>query len=392
MTTTRERVRDTVLGSERRIGLWIVPLFLIVALLGATLAGSVAALYYGQQVRRLESTTADARAEVEQARQEITTTASEAQETIDAQMRRAREELAQEPPVESPRDAGVFAVSADHAAGEVRVGSAFVIASKENETHLATTYDLVQSGDQAVEAVRVFLEGGPVPAVVHNYDPERDVATLRLDAGPLPVPDWRPGDDPIRPGDPVYLVGLAGPGAPSVLEGRVAGASNEALVPSIPVNSFLAGAPLVDASGRVVAMASVSYAPYGPVDGDPLYAVRLSGFCVRAVDCTLVDLGEGRAEEGGGEDGPAEGPRAKEPTPPPEPSFEQRFEQEFQERLRQQRSSRPTEQPPTEQPSTEQPPTEQSPTEPQPPEENGGDGSGQAEDGADGSGLIDGQE
>lgn len=355
MTSRSERVRDAVLGNERRIGLWIVPLFLIVALLGATLAGSVAALYYGQQVRRLESTTASARAEVEQARQEITATASEAQQTIDAQMRRAREELAQEAPVESPRDAGVFAVSADHAAGEVRVGSAFVIASEENQTHLVTTYDLVESGEQAVEAVRVFLEDGPVPAVVHNYDRERDVATLRLGAGPLPVPDWRPGDDPIQAGDPVYLVGLAGPGASSVLEGRIAGVSNEALVPTTPVNSFLAGAPLVDASGRVVAMASVSYAPYGPVDGDPLYAVPLRGFCARAVDCTSVDFGEERAQEGGDEDGPPDGPRAQPPTPPPEPSFEQRFEREFQERFEQQRSSQP------------------------PPEDNGNDGSGQSD-------------
>lgn len=362
MSTTRERVRDAVLGNERRIGVWIVPLFLIVALLGATLAGSVAALYYGQQVSQLESTTANARAEVEQARQEITATASEAQKTIDAQMRRAREELAQEPPIESPRDAGVFAVSADHAAGEVRVGSAFVISSKENETHLATTYNLVQSGDQAVESVRVFLEGGPVPAVVHNYDPEHDVATLSLDAGPLPVPDWRPGDDPIQSGDPAYLVGVAGPGASSVLEGRVAAVSNEALVPTIPVNSFLAGAPLVDASGRVVGMASVSYAPYGPVDGDPLYAVPLQALCARAVDCTLADRGEGRAQEGGAEDGAPQGPTAQEPTPPPAPSFEQRFNQlfdqrfeqrfdeEFRERLEQQRSrsSQPTEQPPPE--------------------------------------------
>lgn len=383
MTTTRERVRDAVLGNERRIGIWIVPLFLIVALLGATLAGSVAALYYGQQVRRLESTTANARAEVEQARQEITATASEAQETIDAQMRRAREELAQEPPIESPRDAGVFAVSADHAAGEVRVGSAFAIASEEGQTHLVTTYDLVQSGDQAVEAVRVFLEGGPVPAVVHNYDRERDVATLRLGAGPLPVADWRPGDDPIRPGDPVYLAGVAGPGAPSVLEGRVAGLSNEALVPTIPVNSFLAGAPLVDASGRVVAMASVSYAPYGPVDGDPLYAVPLQGFCARAVDCTLVDRGEERAQEGG-EDEPSEGPRAQEPAPPPEPSFEERFEEEFQERLEEQRSSRPTDPPPSEENRADG--SGQGEEEPDGQVEDGADGSGQVEDGPDGPG------
>jgi hypothetical protein len=60
-----------VLGSRRRIGLWILPLFLIVGLLGAVLAGTLAVLYYEQEVRRLEGTTAAARAEVAAARDEV---------------------------------------------------------------------------------------------------------------------------------------------------------------------------------------------------------------------------------------------------------------------------------------------------------------------------------
>ena len=145
MTRSRGRARELLLGSPRRLGLWILPLFLVTALLGATLAGALAVLYYGQRVAQLEAATAGGRAEVEAAVERVTATADEAEAAIAEEVLRLREALAGSPPVERLSDAGVYAVAASHAGGEVRVGSAFVVLTGRDETALVTTYRLIEA-------------------------------------------------------------------------------------------------------------------------------------------------------------------------------------------------------------------------------------------------------
>jgi S1-C subfamily serine protease len=317
-------LRDAALGTERRLGLWIVPLFLMTGLLGATLAGSLAILYYGQQVSRLESTTAAARAQLDEAVEGVTATAADAQEQIEESVRQFQEALATGSPIDSPGEAGIYAVSADHGGGEVRAGSAFTLFSDSSTTILVTTYRLVAREDGgAVPGADVYSPQGTFSARLHNFDRDLDLAVLVLQGGPVPVLDWRPPDEPITRGDRLFLAGIAGPDTAAVLEGRVAGISERTVVPSLPLNAFVAGGPLLDASGRVVAVASLDYAPFGRVEGDLTYGVPIRRLCERLIHCTAEDIGglgegggSGGAEpdpptedaEAGGEDGTAEEP------------------------------------------------------------------------------------
>lgn len=310
--------RDVVMGTERRIGLWVLPLFLVMGLLGATLAGGLAMLYYGQQVRDLERSTTRVLAQLEERGAEIERIADEAQDSIEDQVRQVRETIAQEAPIGSPNEVGIYAVAARHPGGEVRVGSGFTIFSDAAETFLVTSYAVVATADGfAVRTADVYLPSETVTAAVHNYDRDLDVATLRLRGGPLPVPEWRPGDQEVRRGDRVYAAGIAGPGTPTVLEGVVAGVSAQAVVPDLPLNAFLSGGPLVDASGKVVGIASTSYAPYGPVSGDLTYAVPIRAICKRLVRCTRADLA---ADQLGDEGGTGTIRTSPTPEPPPSPS------------------------------------------------------------------------
>ena len=87
-------------------------------------------------------------------------------------MAEAQDDLARSTPLDVPADGGVYAVSADHAGGEVRVGSAFTVYSDavdapEPMTFLVTTYDLVAVGDEAaVASATVHLPTGDVVAPV----------------------------------------------------------------------------------------------------------------------------------------------------------------------------------------------------------------------------------
>jgi S1-C subfamily serine protease len=289
------------LGDERRLGLWILPLFLLTAAVSATLAGGLVVLYYSQQVSQLREETETARAQVEETAAGIQTTADEATGAIEDQVRRFREQLAQGLPVTSPNEIGVYAVSASHTNGAVRVGSTFVVFSDEQETFLVTTYGLVATDEgSAVGRVEVYIPGQTVAGRVHSFDRDLDLAIVVLSGGPLPVPEWRPPDEAVELGDAIYLAGIGGPDAPTVAEGRVAAASLDTIVPTFPVNSFTAGGPLLDVSARVVGIATLGYEPFGPSDGALRYAVPVRTLCRQLIRCTQSDTGAGALGDQGG--------------------------------------------------------------------------------------------
>jgi hypothetical protein len=289
------------LGDDRRLGLWILPLFLLTAALSATLAGGLVVLYYAQQVADLRETTETARSQVEETAANIQAVADEATATIEEQVRRFREQLAQGLPVTSPNEIGVYAVSARHDNGAVRVGSTFVLYSDERETFMVTTYGLVATAEgSAVERVEVFIPDQTVAGRVHSFDRDLDVAVVVLSGGPLPVPEWRPPDEQVQMGDAVYLAGIGGPDTPAVAEGRVAASSLDTIVPTFPVNSFTAGGPLLDVNARVVAIATIGYEPFGPGQGELRYTVPIRTLCRQLIRCTASDTGAGGLGDEGG--------------------------------------------------------------------------------------------
>lgn len=329
----RTRARAVALGSERRIGLWILPLFLISGLLGATLAGALAVLYFGQQVDRLEATTAGARAEVAAAGEELTRTAEDARAAIDEQVTEVERRLAVTYPVGLPADGGVYAASAHHARGEIRVGTAFTVFSDEGETYFLVNYRLIAAADGlALPVADILLPGQRLTLRVHSYDRDLDLAVLVATGGPLPVLPWRPRSEPIERGAAVYVVGVAGADTAAIVEGRVGGVSRRAVLPVLPLNAAIAGGPIVDSAGRVVAVSSLDYRPFGDDTGGLHHAVPIHRLCERLLRCTRSDLevGELGAEgEASGaarprgaepEDVPADRPRSPEPLPSPSPT------------------------------------------------------------------------
>lgn len=353
------------MGSDRGFGLLLLPMFLMAALLGATLAGALVILYYGQQVSRLEAETSDARAQVLEAREEVLEAAEEARRAIEQQVEEVRQALADDPPVEGPEEAGVYAMAAFHPNGERRVGSGFTVFSSNSETIAVTTYRLVATDDgYAVPTVDVLLPNRTVTARVHNYDRELDVATLVMTSGTVPVTDWRPPDEDLNRGDRLFLAGIAGPGAAAILPGAVGSVAPQAVVPSMPVNDFLAGGPLLDSVGRVVAIASLNYSPFGRAASEQLaYAVPIRAVCRELIECAEADQPSAQLRSEGGRGETAQPPR--EP-PPPLPSPEPQPEPEPE----------PEPEPPVEEPAPEitpapspraRPTPTPSPTRPPPP-------------------------
>ena len=105
--------RERLLGGRDRLGWWLLPLFVMVGLGGAVLAGSLAVVYYAQQVSQLESETREAREDLIGAADEVREAADEALATIDEEVEAVREELARGLPLADALDVGVVRLEVD---------------------------------------------------------------------------------------------------------------------------------------------------------------------------------------------------------------------------------------------------------------------------------------
>ena len=105
--------RERLLGGRDRLGWWLLPLFVMVGLGGAVLAGSLAVVYYAQQVSQLESETRAAREDLIGAADEVREAADEALDAIDEEVASVREELARGLPLENALEVGVVRLEVD---------------------------------------------------------------------------------------------------------------------------------------------------------------------------------------------------------------------------------------------------------------------------------------
>jgi S1-C subfamily serine protease len=267
--------RDRLLGGEDRLGWWLVPFFLVVGLAGAVLAGSLAVVYYGQQVDELRRETAEAREAIAGAADEVRGVADEALEAIGEEAAAIAD--AQALPLEDVSERGLVLLQVDTevtATGEqVRVARSsvgFVVVRDGDHDYLVTTFSLLSDPrrpDVPLDVpVTVRGPGGDTNAEIHSWDEERDLLLLRTRLGAVEPLEWRPADDEVGTGDRIVAVGLT-PRLEVVRLGATLGSvEGSAWVSDLPALTALDGGPVVDAQGRVIGVRSP--APPG-LGGDP---------------------------------------------------------------------------------------------------------------------------
>lgn len=346
-----------VVGDTDRIGWWTLPAFLAVGLAGAVMAGALAVVYYSQQVSDLESETRQARQDLQAGVDDVDAAREDALAAIEEQVDAVRDALDEDPPVDDPATLGLVLVEArvntpappsatvepqappagaDTPSGAVlaqepsdpppptdppsppppsptpsptstpttlpiepRLGMGFAVAVEDGQTFVATSYGLVADpGARAgvVEEVVVRVPGGPsASGVVHSWDEGRGLALLQVPLGELPVADWRPRGDVVEVGDRLTAFGLTPEGRPLTVRGEVAYADVEKLVTDLPAIEFLRGAPVLDRTGRVVAVMTPAYQPFGAAAGDGQAIAPVGLFCERML--TGCDQLEAEATE-----------------------------------------------------------------------------------------------
>jgi S1-C subfamily serine protease len=297
---------DRLLGAEDRLGWWLLPMFLAVGLAGAVLAGSLAVVYYGQQVDQLRRETAEARDAIAGAADEVRDVADEALVAIDEEAAAFRDRLAL--PLEDADERGVVRLevdtevtvegaTADDAASEdgagdpeagtadelrvARASSGFVVVRDGDEAFVVTSFSLLadpRRPDVPLDVpVTVRTAAGETTAQVHSWEADRDLLLLRTQLGAIEPLDWRPADTELVVGDRVVGIGLTTQLEVVRLGGALASAEGSVWVSDLPALAVLDGGPVVDTEGQVVGVRS----PRPPGAGGDPAIVPIRTLCER---------------------------------------------------------------------------------------------------------------
>lgn len=318
--------RERILGDRDRLGWWTLPLFLLVGLAGAILAGSLTSVYYAQQVDALETETRDAREQAQRAAEEVLTARDEALGQIEEQVDRVRDSLSGELPFDEVSDQGVVLIRAfvgspgaaapagsdDAVAAALqddspspeespspsprvappspqpqvseRFGTGFAVAVEDGVAFFATAHAVVADPSApggVVQQVEVQTPAGRFEGRVHSWDEGRDLALVSAPTGEVAITPWRRADEPLAPGARVVLAGVTPTLDGVQLESSVAYIDVAVVVTQLPAFGYLRGAPIVDGQGLVVAIFSSDYAPFGPAGGQRQGSVPVQLLCER---------------------------------------------------------------------------------------------------------------
>ncbi len=180
----------------------------------------------------------------------------------------------------------VWFVSTLDEAGQPSVGSAFVLFSDADQSFLVTSFTTVRAATASPSpAVTIRKDAREIPARVTAWDPGNDLALLTVDEAKLPALGWAPTDPPPQIGDRVFVLSGSGAAGAAITQGAIADVSGSGLQHDAPVGAAFQGGPVLDADGKVLGVASRTFAPQGFAPEAVFIAVPIRNVCTTIVQC-----------------------------------------------------------------------------------------------------------
>ena len=272
------------------VGLAVLLFFMSIA---AAFSGAALFAYYRfelddtkERIANVESEIAD---DVAASEQVIETREQEAIEEIEALLGELEQFAASgqtiDEIVEDVRDSLYLVVTQDPN-GVTSVGTAFVLFSDSERSYLLTSFQAVQAATvEPGPGVSVRGGGGELAAELTNWDPERDLALLVAEDSPnLPAVELA---DPssVDTGDRLFALSALGANGASIVQGIVADASADGIQHDVPIGVQFRGGPMLDSSGKLVAIASRSYAPLPFAPESVFFGIPVRQACAEVVQC-----------------------------------------------------------------------------------------------------------
>jgi len=181
----------------------------------------------------------------------------------------------------------VYTVATLDEEGHPAVGTAFAVVSDSKQSLMVTSYTTIKAATvNPGPAVTIRKGTDEIAAEVWNWDPEHDLALLRVDRGDIQVLDWASDQVAAKAvGARVFPVsGLGGAGA-SLTTGVVVDESAVGFQHTAPLGPAFQGGPIVTADGKVLGIASLTYRPLSFDPGDIRFAPPITTVCAKLLSC-----------------------------------------------------------------------------------------------------------
>jgi S1-C subfamily serine protease len=266
--------------------------WLIFALLGLV-GGGVAAFFWSDfnaEVDALKAENASLQAVIDQAKADIETQRAQTLDQIN-QTLKPLEDYASEG-IKTAQAVGidpnaVWMVNTLDAEGRPVVGSAFVVASNDQESLMLTSYAAVREATIAPgPEVRVRTAAEEHVAEVWGWDENQDLALLVVKRPGLPVLEWVSEDEAAAAlGKPIYVIGGFGGAGITAVPGLVVDQSGAGFQHNAAVGNGYQGGPIVTGSGKLLGVASLFYSPLGFNPGEVRFAVPIGAACRSVLAC-----------------------------------------------------------------------------------------------------------
>jgi S1-C subfamily serine protease len=170
--------------------------------------------------------------------------------------------------------------------GGAAVGTAFVVASDDQNAFLVTSYNTVRAATRRPGPDVMARHGEEdIKATLWTWHEDKDLALLVIPKGGAPRLPWATGSPPIRTGERTFAVSGLGGGGGAITQGFVADISEPTVQHTAAVGTQFQGGPLVNSNGEVVAVTSRLYAPLGFTSDQVPFAVPVRMTCERVLKC-----------------------------------------------------------------------------------------------------------
>ncbi len=170
-------------------------------------------------------------------------------------------------------------------AGQATVGTAFVVASDAEKSFLLTSLSVVRASIvRPGPEILLKQDKTQATATLWSWQEDKDIALLIVQKGGLPKIQWAKSDS-TKVGTQVFAVSGFGTAGGAVTNGFIADVSTSGVQHSAALGTAFRGGPLLDGTGKVVAILSKSYSPFGFASDGVWFAPPVAAACDKVLKC-----------------------------------------------------------------------------------------------------------
>ena len=136
-----------------------------------------------------------------------------------------------------------------------------------------------------------------IPAQLHTWQDERDLALLIVNKGSLPRLKWAAAEEAVELGSRVFIVSGIGAAGGGITQGLVSDISAQGIQHDAGSNTPYAGGPVLNSKREVIGVATPQYKPLGFTSDTITYSSPIRSTCEQILQCPANATEAGGAGE-----------------------------------------------------------------------------------------------